>query len=224
AVVEGNAFGFHLLHAAVDDLLFHLEVGNAVTKQPAGLGVLLVDVHLVPGARELLRAGKPRGTGADHGDLLARLFRGDFRLQPAVVPGAVDDRAFDSLDSDRVVVDVQRAGRLARRGTNAAGELREIVGRVQRARGLFPVAVIDEVVPVGDLVVDRAAGRAGLNRAGAVAVGNAAVHAARGLIARFLFAQRNHELVEVLQALGDRLVLAVVPFDLKKTRNLSHRT
>ena len=38
---------------------------------------------------------------------------------------------------------------------------------------LLPVAVIDEVVPVGDLVVDRAAG---------VTIGNAAIHAARRLL------------------------------------------
>ena len=37
AIVERHAFGFHLRHAAVDDVLFHLEVGNAVTKQPAGI-------------------------------------------------------------------------------------------------------------------------------------------------------------------------------------------
>jgi hypothetical protein len=28
--LEGHAFGFHLRHAAVDQVLLHLEVGNAV--------------------------------------------------------------------------------------------------------------------------------------------------------------------------------------------------
>jgi hypothetical protein len=122
----------------------------------------------------------------------------------------------------RVVIDVERAGSLAGRGADAAGELRKIIGRVQVARGLFPVALIDQIVEVGDLVVDRAAGRARCHRAGAVAIGNAAIHAARGLVARILLAQGNDEFVVMLHALGDRCVLAFVPVDLEKTCNLAH--
>ena len=158
AVMEGHAFGLHLLDAAVDVHLLHLEVGDAVAHQAAGLGAALVDVHVMAGARELLRAGQARRARADDGDLLAGLARRQFGLQP-LRDGAVGDRAFDRLDGDRVVVDVERAGRLARRRADAAGHFREIVGRVQVARGLLPVAAIDEVVPVRNLVVDRAAGR-----------------------------------------------------------------
>ncbi len=60
AVMERHALGFHLRHAAVDDVLFHLEVGNAVTKQSAGLGEFFVDMNVVAGARELLRGRKAR--------------------------------------------------------------------------------------------------------------------------------------------------------------------
>ena len=42
------------------EALLELEVGNAVTQQAAGLGVLLVDVDFVAGARELLGAGEAR--------------------------------------------------------------------------------------------------------------------------------------------------------------------
>ena len=73
AIVEGDAFGFHLRDAAVDDVLFHLEVGNAVTQQAAGLGEFLEHMHVMAGARELLRAGQARRAGADHRDLLAGL-------------------------------------------------------------------------------------------------------------------------------------------------------
>jgi hypothetical protein len=133
AVMEGDALGFHLRHAAIDDGLLHLEIGNAISQEPAGLGVFLVDMHLVTGARELLRAGHARRAGADHRDTLAGLELGDFRLDPATLPGTVDDRAFDGLDGDRVVVDVERAGGFARRRTYAARKLREIIGRVQVA-------------------------------------------------------------------------------------------
>ena len=71
--MEGDALGLHLLDAAVDMALFQLEVGDAVAQQAAGLGVLLVDMHVVAGARELLRAGEARRAGADDGDALAGL-------------------------------------------------------------------------------------------------------------------------------------------------------
>ena len=222
AVMEGDAFGFHLRDATVDDVLFHLEVGNAVTQQAARLGVFLEHMHLVADARELLRAGHAGRARTDHGNLLAGLLRGDFRLEPAIVPGAVDDRAFDGLDGDRVVVDVERAGGFARRRTDAAGEFRKIVGRVQVARGLFPIALVDQIVEVRNLVVDRATRRARRDRAGAVAIGNAAIHAARGLVARFLLAQGNDEFAIVFDALGHRRVLAIVTLDLEKTCDLAH--
>ena len=41
--MKDDALGLHLLDAAVDVALLHLEVGNAVAQQAAGLGVLLVD-------------------------------------------------------------------------------------------------------------------------------------------------------------------------------------
>ena len=63
--MEGDAFGLHLLDAALDDIFLHLEVGDAVAEQAAGIGVLLIDMHVVAGAGELLRGGEPGGTGAD---------------------------------------------------------------------------------------------------------------------------------------------------------------
>ncbi len=56
-------------------------------------------------------------------------------LDPALVPGAVDDRQLDLLDGDRVGVDGQDAGRFARRRAQPAGELREVVRRVQTLDG-----------------------------------------------------------------------------------------
>ena len=70
-----DALGLHLLDAAVDQMLLHLEVGDAIAQQAAGLGVLFVDMHLVADARELLRAGKAGRAGADDRDVLAGLAR-----------------------------------------------------------------------------------------------------------------------------------------------------
>src|SRR6185437_15410624 len=109
-------------------------------------------------------------TGADDGDALAGLLLRRFGGDPTLLESAIGDGAFDRFDSDRHVVDVERARGFARRGANAARHLGEVVGRVQVLRRLLPVGVIDEVVPVGDLVVDRAPG---------VTIGDSTVHAAR---------------------------------------------
>ena len=82
AVMEHDAFGLHLHDAAVDVMLLHLEIGNAVAQQPAGLGVFFIDMHLVAGARELLRAGKAGRSRADDRDFLAARCAGGFGLEP----------------------------------------------------------------------------------------------------------------------------------------------
>ena len=73
--------------------------------------------------------------------------------------------------------------------------------------GFFPVADVDEVVPIGDLIVDRAA---------RVAIGNSAIHAASRLFLDLRLGQRNDEFLVVLYALFDRLVLPVGAVDLQK--------
>src|SRR5262249_26241046 len=151
--------------------------------------------------RELLRAGHAGRAGADDRDPLAGLLRRRLGLDPALLLGLVGDRALDRLDGDRVVVEVERARGLAWRRAHAAGDLGKIVGRVQVARRGLPVARVDEVVPIRDLVVDRAAG---------VAIRDAAIHAARRLVARLFLRQRNDEFAPMAHALLDRRVVAVV--------------
>ena len=63
----------------------------------------------------------------------------------------------DRLDRDRVAVDSQDASRLARGRADAPRELREVVGGVKLAKRLLPAVAVDQVVPVGNDVVDRAA-------------------------------------------------------------------
>src|SRR5690606_11591744 len=121
--------------------------------------------------------------------------------------------AFDRLDGDRVVVDVQRAGGFARRRANPTGKLRKIVGRVQYLDGAPPVAAIYQIVPVRNDVVDRAA---------LMTKRDAAIHAARALLAEFSIAKRNDELLIVLEALFDGSIGAVVARELHETGGLAH--
>ena len=108
AVMKDDAFAVHLHDAAFDVMLLHLEVGNAVSEKPTRLGIFFIDVNVVADARQLLCAGHAGRPGADAGDFLAGLRRRRLRFEPGR-DGAVGDRAFDRFDSDRIVVDVERA-------------------------------------------------------------------------------------------------------------------
>ncbi|ESY72501.1 hypothetical protein X743_16470 [Mesorhizobium sp. LNHC252B00] len=86
---------------------------------------------------------------------------------------------------------------------------------MQVADRVVPVSIIDEVVPVGDLVVDRTAGRPMAER-------NAAIHAARGLFLDLLVRHRQREFTEMPDAVGGRLVLVYLPVYFKKACYLAH--
>ncbi len=223
AVMEGDAFRLHLRDAAVDVIFLHFEIGNAVAQKPAGLGPPLIDVDLMTGASELLRASEAGRTGADDRNLLAGSLRRRFGLE-TLRDGAVGYGALDRFDRNGILVDVERARGFARRRADAAGHFREIIGGVEVARRLVPVAVVDEVVPVRDLVVDRTARRAGRYRPGALAIGHAAIHAARGLGDVVLLRQRQHEFAPVANALSDRFVVAVLALVFEKAGDLTHLT
>ncbi len=211
--MEGNALGLHLRHTTLDDVLFELEIGNAVAKQPARHRVLFIHMDVVTGSRELLGRSEAGWTRAHNGDALTRLPLRRLGDDPALIEGPVGDGALDAFDRDRHILDVQRAGRLARSGANPARHFREVICGMQIARRRVPLPVIDEVVPIGDLVVNRTA---------AMAIGYAAIHAARRLPAHIVFRRRQHELTEMPCALADRRVVAILAFDLKKTGNLPH--
>src|SRR6185503_523152 len=209
-----NAFGAQLGEPAVDDFLVELEIRDAVAQQSADAVVLFEYRDPVASARQLLRAGEAGGAGADNRNLLARLVNGGLRFHPARFPGLVDDRVLDRLDADRVLVDAQNAGLFAGCGADAAGELREIVGRMQRLDRVLPVAAIDQVVPVRNDIVDRAALHAKRD---------AAIHAARALHLGILVGKAQVELAIVLLARVLALVRLLEALVLQKPRDLSHR-
>src|SRR5262249_46646413 len=154
-----------------------------------GEGMLVVDVYLVTGARQLLRRRQARRPGTDDRNLLAGLLLGRLGRNPALGKGLVGDAAFDGLDRHRLVVDVERAGGLTWRRTDAAGNLGKIVGRMQIARRRPPLLAVDQIVPVRDLIVYGTA---------VVTVGNAAVHAARCLHPGVRLRQRQDEFAPML--------------------------
>ena len=78
---------------------------------------------------------------------------------------------------------------------------------------VFQWSLVDEIVPVGDLVVHRAA---------VVAIGDAAIHAARRLALHLGLGQRLDELLPMLQPLLDRAVAAVVTLEFHEAGDLAH--
>jgi len=111
-----------------------------------------------------------------------------------VLPGAVDDRVLKAANAHRLAVDAQHTRRLARRGTNAARELGEIVRRIQHRERAPPVTPVHKIVEVRDDVVDRAA---------VVAKRRAAIHAARPLRLGLFVIEADDEFLVVQYTLGD---------------------
>ena len=150
--------------------------------------MLFIDMHVMPRTRQLLGCGKARWPRAHNSDFFAGLVLGRLWNNPALVPTPINDCTFDGFNGDRCIIEVERAGSLAGCGANPARKFREIIGRMEVAQRLLPIAVIDEIIPVRNLVIHRTA---------VMAVRNAAIHAARRLIACGLFRQGNNEFLVV---------------------------
>ena len=211
--LERDPLVLHQLDPAVDDVLLELEVGDAVHQQPADPVRPLVDRDPVPRLVELRRRRQSRGAGPDDGDLLARANLRRLGLHVAVGEGGVDDRLLDQLDGDRLLVDVEDARLLTGRRADAAGELREVVRLEQHVQGVLPPVLVNQVVPLGDDVAQRAA---------VVAEGDATVHAARALRAELVIREGVVDLVPVEDAQLDRPPLRQLAGNLFKSGGLAH--
>ncbi len=220
---EPDALRLHEPDAAEDDrLLVELHVGDAIHEEAAGAVGALEDGDGVAGEVELRGGGEAGGAGADDGDLFPGADGGGRGDDPALVPAAVDDGVLDVLDGDGRLVDAEDAGALAGRGADAAGELGEIVGLVQAVQRLLPQPAVDEVVPLGDEVVDGAAGGHTADELAGVAERDAAIHAPRALRAELLLLHVVVELLPVARALERRAVDGELAQILDESGRLSH--
>src|SRR5271165_6611007 len=89
--LEADTFGLHLGHTAVDEMLLHLEVRDAVAQQSADAIRLFVYGDVMSGARELLCGGETRGARSDYGDSFPGARFSGLRSDPAFTKGMVDD-------------------------------------------------------------------------------------------------------------------------------------
>src|SRR5688572_8237218 len=213
AGTEHHAFDLHHREAAIEMALLHLELGDAVAEQTADAIRLLEHRDRVAGAIELIGRREARRTRSDDGDLLPGPGGRRTRRHPALVPGAIDDRGLDRLDRDRLVVDAQHTRSFTRRRAQLAGELREVVRRVQPIDRGFPAIAIDEIVPVGNQVAERAA---------LMTERNPAVHAAGALRLELARRVRQVDLAPVPDALGDRARRLLLAVDFDEPGRLTH--
>ena len=214
AIVEMHAFRLHLDNAAVDYMFFHLEIGNAIAQQTARLGVFLIDMDFVPSARELLRAGKPRGSRTDNGGTFLPVFApaGSGLIQPfAQARSTIAHSMVLIVTGLSSMFSVQAASQAP--GKSWPVSLRKVIGRMKIAGRLLPIGAVDEIVPIWDLIVDRAT---------AVAKRDAAIHAARRLILGRFLGKRDHEFLVMTNPVGRRRIAPVAPVDFKEAGYLAH--
>ena len=198
---------------SIQKSLLQHECGNAVAQQAADTIGPLEHGDEVPRPIQLIGRRESRRTRADHRHPLARARRRRRRRDPTLVERTIDNRRFDGFDRDRGIIDAQHARAFARRRTQAAGELREIVGRMQALDRRAPVIAIDEIVPVGNEITERAS---------LMAERNAAVHAPGRLALERPRRIRQVNLEPVADALRDGTRRLLRADDFQKSGRLTH--
>src|SRR5208282_5170994 len=114
--------------------------------------------HPVAGAVELGSGSEAGRTGADHRHLLTGALGGRLGDDPALLETLVDDGALDALDGHWRLIDAENTRPFTGSRADPAGKLREVVRLVQPVERFLPQVAVNEVVPLGNQVVDRAAG------------------------------------------------------------------
>ena len=174
---------------------------------------------------EQVGGSQTRRAGAHYGHPLAGAVGGRAGLQkPRAVP-VLDDGVLVFLDGDGIAGGhAAGAGGLAQGGADPAGELRKTVGGGQAAQSQLPAALADQIVPLGDEVVQRATAGHAADHHAALAEGDAAVHAAGALDLLFVTMQRDMKFVEIGNAFFGRQLGAGLPRILHKACGCSHDT
>ena len=169
----------------------------------------------MPDPIELIGGGQTGRAGSDDGHAPPGAHDRRPGLNPAFGEGSLDDRQLDVLDRHRFVVDAEHARSFARRRAQSTREIGKVIRGVQAIAGGAPALPIHEVVPVRDLVSERAT---------LVTERDAAVHAARALIADFRLRGGQVHLVPVEQAQVDRPLPWFRPLDVDETGDVTHAT
>ena len=213
---KGDPFGLHLIDAPIDEVLLHLEVGDAVAKQAANAIVALEQRDVVALARQLLRGGQPGRARADDRDALARLRAGETAAATRLCSNArsmMPRSTFLMVTGSSSMLSTHDA-------SHGAGQTRPVTSgkllvacrardRVAADRPLYIV-----VVPVGDEVPERTA---------VVAERDAAIHAPRRPGSQSSASGTgSSNSFQSLKPLVDRPLVVLVALDLQKPADFTH--
>ena len=214
---EFHALLAHQVQAAIDDFhLVELHIGYAVGQKAADAVGTLVNDSDVAGPIQLLRRGQPGGAGADHGDATPGARRRRLGNDPALLKPPIGDGHLDILDGYRRVGNSQHAGPFAGRRAYPAGEFGEIIGLVQAVQRFAPLVTVDQIVPLGNQIVNGAA-------VVRLAERHPAIHAACALPGKVRVVGSGIDLPEIAQALGGVAIRCGRARVLHEPRRLAHR-
>ena len=220
---ELHALGLHDLGAALDDGFVQLHVGDAVHQQAAHAVCTLEHSHGVAALVQVFGHRKAGGAAAHHSYALAGAGGRRCGVQPALGVSRLNDGVLVLAHGHAAAGHIAAgAGGLAQGGAHPAGELREAVGGHQAVHGQLPLAVVDQVVPLRDEVVQRAAGGHAADHHAGLTEGNTAVHAACCLGLLLLTGEPDVKFVEVLHALQRRHIRAGFARIIDKSCCLTH--
>ena len=223
AGAEHHTLGLHQLDPALNDCLVQLHVGDAVHQKAAHAVGTLKHRNGVAALVQVLCHRKPRRAAAHHGNAFAGAGRRRGGSQPVLGVGCLNDGVLVFAHGDAVAGHIPAgAGGLAQGGAHPAGKLREAVGGHQAVERKLPLAVVHQIVPLRDEVVQRAAGGHAADHHACLTEGHAAVHAAGGLRLLLLPREPDVELVKIFKALQRCNVRAGLARIIHKSCCLTH--
>src|SRR5262245_16047661 len=211
--VEHDAFFAHQVEPPVENILLHFEFGNAVSQESADTIGALENGDPVPRLIQLSGRCKSRGARSNNGNRFARPHFRTAGPDDSFFESAIDDGDFDVFDRHRIGIDPENARPFARRRADPAGKLREVIRCEKSIERFLPLAFVDEVVPVGNDVSERAA---------LMAERNAAIHASRSLRLKLVFRELLVDLLVVVDSLRDRTAFKIYSADFQKARRITH--
>ena len=175
---EGDAGLLKLIDPPHHDVLFQFEARDAVGQQATAAIIAVIDRDLHTCAAQHVGGGKAAGPGTDDGDRFVTLLRRNDGFDPTFFPSGIGDVFLDRADGDGAVAgffDDAIAFAQAVLRADASADLGEGVGGLTDLISLFQPIGRGQAQPVGDVVVQRAM---------ALAIGDAALRAAGGLLFR----------------------------------------
>src|SRR3569832_1881846 len=190
---ELDAHLLEQLAACAHHFFYEFEFGDTEGQQTADLLVAIEHHGFDAVAHQYIRAAQPHQTRADERDAQTRRDHARHVGPPAAFQCLAGDIFFDRTDGDGAEAVVERARAFAEAilRAHAAAHLGQRIGAMRQLRRFEDVVFLDQLEPVGNVVV---------NRALPLAIGVAATQTARCLRYRIFGIELAVDLAEILEA------------------------